>query len=245
MLKELLLPLVKYASFFNVLKYITFRAAYAAITALLISFVFGPKFIRTLKRLKLGQSVRPDGPETHLVKTGTPTMGGILIIFSVFCSVLLWQDLRNLYTWIATFSLLSFGALGFVDDYLKITKKNSNGLKAWVKLMWQTIIATVIVVFLYVNRNDHTTLLYLPFIKYPVFDLSAFYIPFGIFWLVGFSNAVNLTDGLDGLAIGLVMLVCIAFTVLSYLTGRADYAAYLLIPYLPESAELTIFCFAL
>ncbi len=245
MLKELLLPLVKYASFFNVLKYITFRAAYAAITALLISFVFCPKFIRTLKRLKLGQSVRPDGPETHLVKTGTPTMGGILIIFSVFCSVLLWQDLRNLYTWIATFSLLSFGALGFVDDYLKITKKNSNGLKAWVKLMWQTIIATVIVVFLYVNRNDHTTLLYLPFIKYPVFDLSAFYIPFGIFWLVGFSNAVNLTDGLDGLAIGLVMLVCIAFTVLSYLTGRADYAAYLLIPYLPESAELTIFCFAL
>ncbi len=245
MLKELLLPLIKYASFFNVLKYITFRAAYAAITALFVSFIFGPKLIRSLRRLKLGQSVRLDGPETHLVKSGTPTMGGILIIVSVLLSVLLWQDIRNMYTWIAVFSIVGFGALGFIDDYLKITRKNPNGLNARIKFLGQIIIATIIVVFLYLNRNDHTTLLYLPFLKYPVFDLSFFYIPFGIFWLVGFSNAVNLTDGLDGLAIGLVMLVCIAFTVLSYLTGRSDYAAYLLIPYLPESAELTVLCFAL
>ena len=123
MLKELLLPLVKYISFFNVLKYITFRAAYAAITALFVSFIFGPRLINALRRLKLGQSIRLDGPETHLAKSGTPTMGGILIIISVLVSVLLWQDLRNMYTWFAVLSIAGFGALGFIDDYLKIQGK--------------------------------------------------------------------------------------------------------------------------
>ncbi|MBR4436863.1 MAG: phospho-N-acetylmuramoyl-pentapeptide-transferase, partial [Spirochaetales bacterium] len=178
----------------------------------------GPGVIRWLKAKKLGQEVRADGPQTHLVKEGTPTMGGILIIFAIVISVLLWQDLRNSFTWLSLFAVLGFGAIGFTDDWLKITRKNSEGLTPRRKLLGQIVISAVIVILIYLNRNDNTTMLYVPFYKYPVCDLGLLYIPFGIIILVGASNAVNLTDGLDGLAIGLVFLVAIGFTILAYIT---------------------------
>jgi len=244
-LKDLLYPLVKTYTFFNIFQYITFRAAYAAITALVISFIFGPVLIRILRRRKAGQEIRADGPSSHLSKSGTPTMGGILIIIAVSVSVLLWQDLHNPFTWIALFAIVGFGAIGFVDDYLKVFRKSSDGLQASYKFTSQTILSLIIVVFIYLNRSDYTTYLYLPFFKRPVVDLSYFYIPFGVILLVSASNAVNLTDGLDGLATGLVIMVGIGFAVISYLTGRSDFAAYLQIPYVVGSGELTILCFAL
>lgn len=245
MFPDLFLPLVKYFTAFNIFQYITFRSAYAAVTALLISFVFGGPIIKKLRRLKAGQEVRDDGPETHLVKSGTPTMGGLIILLSVTVSTLLWQDLNNIYTWLVLFSLIAFGGIGFVDDYLKIFRKSSEGLHARVKFIGQTLVSLVIVILLYVHGSEEASLLYLPFFKHAVLDLSLFYIPFGVILLVGTSNAVNLTDGLDGLAIGLVILVSMTFAIITYVTGRADYAEYLQIPYLRGSGELTIFTFAL
>ncbi len=245
MFKELLLPLVSKFTFFNIFQYITFRASYAAVTSLFLSLLFGPKLIATLKRLKAGQEIREDGPETHLSKSGTPTMGGLLILVTVSVSVLFWQDLDNLYTWITLLTLIGFGLIGFADDYLKITKKNTEGLHARFKIITQIVLSTVIVLLLYLYRNDQTTLLYIPFVKYPVIDLSYFYIPFGVLLLVGTSNAVNLTDGLDGLASGLVIFVGITFAVIAYLTGRVDYSSYLQIPFVRNSGELTVLCFAL
>jgi phospho-N-acetylmuramoyl-pentapeptide-transferase len=244
-LPALFLPLVKYFSAFNIFQYITFRGAYAAVTALLISFLFGGPIIRKLRSLKAGQEIREDGPETHLVKSGTPTMGGLLILVSVTVSTLLWQDLNNQYTWLVLFSMIAFGCIGFADDYLKVFRRSSEGMHARVKFIGQTIVSLVIVIFLYMNGNEHTTLLYVPFLKHAVIDLSVFYIPFGVILLVGTSNAVNLTDGLDGLAIGLVLLVSMTFAVIIYITGRADYAEYLQIPYLRGSGELTIFTLGL
>jgi len=242
---ELFLPLVKYFSGFNIFQYITFRSAYAAMTALLVSFVFGRPLIRKLQRLKAGQEVREDGPETHLVKSGTPTMGGLLILISVTIATLLWQDLNNPYTWLLLFSMIAFGGIGFVDDYLKIFRKSSDGMHARVKFIGQTVVALIIVVLLYIYGNEHTTLLYIPFFKHAVLDMSYFYIPFGVVLLVGTSNAVNLTDGLDGLAIGLVVLVGITFAILTYITGRMDYSEYLQIPYLVGTGELTILALSL
>ncbi len=245
MLREIFLPLVGKLSFLNIFQYITFRAAYAAVTALFLSLFFGPVMISWLRKQKLGQEIRDDGPSTHKSKSGTPTMGGILIILSIVISVLLWQDIKNIYTWVCIISVLGFGAIGFVDDYLKVYKKNSAGLRASFKFIAQIFLSLLIVTFIYGNGGDNTTLLYIPFFKYPVFDLSYFYIPFGVLILVGTTNAVNLTDGLDGLAIGLVILVGIAFGILTYLSGRADYAQYLQIPYIAGSGELTVLVFAL
>lgn len=245
MLPALFLPLIKYFSAFNIFQYITFRGAYAAVTALLISFIFGGPLIRKLQSLKAGQEIRVDGPETHLVKSGTPTMGGLLILISVTVSTLLWQDLNNQYTWLVLFSMIAFGCIGFTDDYLKVFRHSSEGMHARVKFIGQTIVSLIIVTVLFVNGNEQTTLLYVPFFKHAVIDLSYFYIPFGVILLVGTSNAVNLTDGLDGLAIGLVLLVSMSFAVIIYITGRADYAEYLQIPYLRGSGELTIFTLAL
>jgi phospho-N-acetylmuramoyl-pentapeptide-transferase len=242
---EIFLPLVKYFSAFNIFQYITFRAAYASVTALIISFIFGPPLIRKLRGLKAGQEVRDDGPETHLSKSGTPTMGGLLILISISISMLLWMDLHNSYTWVILFSLLGFGALGFLDDYIKIFKKSSEGLHARVKFGGQTLVSFLVVLFLFVTSNEYTTLLYVPFFKYPVLDLGWLYIPFGMLLLVGFSNAVNLTDGLDGLATGLVILVGITFALLTYVTGRVDFSEYLQIPFIAGSGELTILCLAL
>ncbi|MBN2509649.1 MAG: phospho-N-acetylmuramoyl-pentapeptide-transferase [Spirochaetales bacterium] len=245
MLKELLYPLVQRFTMFNIFQYISFRSAYAAVTALFISFLLGPWMIRSLARWKAGQEVRDDGPQTHLSKSGTPTMGGLLIIASIAASVLLWQDIHNRYTWIALFSFFGFGLIGFMDDYLKIFRKSSAGLQARFKLIGQFAVSLAIVMSIYAHRNEYTTLLYLPFFKNPVIDLSLWYIPFAVLLLVFTSNAVNLTDGLDGLAIGLVLLVSVAFGLLTYLSGRSDYAGYLGIPYIFESAELTVFCMAL
>jgi len=244
-LPALFLPLIKYFSAFNIFQYITFRGAYAAVTALLISFIFGGPLIRKLQSLKAGQEIRVDGPETHLVKSGTPTMGGLLILISVIVSTLLWQDLNNQYTWLVLFSMIAFGCIGFTDDYLKVFRRSSEGMHARVKFIGQTIVSLIIVIILFVSGNEQTTLLYVPFFKHAVIDLSYFYIPFGVILLVGTSNAVNLTDGLDGLAIGLVLLVSMSFAVIIYITGRADYAEYLQIPYLRGSGELTIFTLAL
>lgn len=230
---------------FNIFQYITFRAAYAAITALLIAFALGPGIIEWLRRLKLGQEVRHDGPESHLKKSGTPTMGGVLIVLCIVASVLLWQDLHSVYTWTAVGGILGFGLIGFLDDYLKITRRSSRGLAAWVKFSGQIAVSLAVVLVLHGIAHEHTSLLYVPFLKHPVLDLSWFAVPFGVVLLVGTSNAVNLTDGLDGLAAGLVIMVGLAFAILTYLSGRADYAGYLLIPYIRESGELTILCLAL
>lgn len=245
MLKEIFLPLTGDFTFFNIFQYITFRAAYAAVTALFLSLFLGPLLIEWLRKEKLGQEIRDDGPTTHQVKSGTPTMGGLLIIFSIVVSVLLWQDIRNRYTWISIISILGFGLIGFVDDYLKVYKKNSAGLHARFKFIAQIILSLVIVTFIYFTKEEHSTLLYIPFFKHPVLDLSYLYIPFGVLLLVGTTNAVNLTDGLDGLAIGLVIFAGIAFAILTYLTGRADYAGYLQIPYIAGTGELAVMSFAL
>jgi phospho-N-acetylmuramoyl-pentapeptide-transferase len=230
---------------FNIFQYITFRAAYAAITALVIAFALGPGIIEWLRRLKLGQEVRHDGPESHLKKSGTPTMGGVLIVLCIVASVLLWQDLHSVYTWTAVGGVLGFGFIGFLDDYLKISRRSSRGLASGIKLIGQIAVALAVVLVLQSQAHEHTSLLYVPFLKSPVLDLSWVAVPFGVVLLVGTSNAVNLTDGLDGLAAGLVIMVGLAFAILTYLSGRADYAGYLLIPYIRGSGELTILCLAL
>ena len=245
MLKELLFPLVDRISFFNIFQYITFRGAYAAITALCISFIFGPRLIELLKKFKARQQVREDGPETHFAKAGTPVMGGLLIILSVVVSTLLWQDFGSTYTWIVLLSLVAFGLIGFLDDFLKVFRKSSRGLQAGMKFSGQIILALGLVLYLFFSRDGGGTYLYLPFIKFPVIDLQAVYIPFAVVLLVGTSNAVNLTDGLDGLATGLLIFVGATFALLSYLTGRADYAGYLNIPYIEGSGELAVICLSL
>lgn len=238
---KLLANLRQYLSFLNIFQYITFRAAYAAITALLISFLFGPLIIAKLRALKKGWTAREDTPTTHQAKAGTPTMGGVLIIFSIAVSLLLWEDPSSTYTWLLLFATLGFGGLGFADDYLKSSPRKK-GISAGMKLGGQLIVSTAIVVVLYLQRTDTTTLLFIPFLKHSVLDLSWFYIPFAVVLMVGYSNAVNLTDGLDGLAVGLVIMVGLALTVLAYLTGRADYAQYLGIPFVKGGSEIAIFC---
>jgi phospho-N-acetylmuramoyl-pentapeptide-transferase len=245
MFLEFLYPLVKYFSAFNVFKYLTFRSAYAALTALLIAFLFGPRVIERLRILKFGQVVRNDGPESHLAKTGTPTMGGLLMILAVVAAVLLWQDLKVLYPWLALGALLGFGAIGFLDDWLKIKYRNSNGLSPTLKLVCQFSVAGAVVLVLYLVGGEEMTKLYVPFFKRPVLDLGVFWIPIAMVYVVFWSNAVNLADGLDGLATGLVIMALIAFSVLTYVTGRADWSAYLAIPYFKGVGELTIFNLAL
>jgi len=245
MFLELLYPLTRYFSPLNVFRYLTFRSAYAAVTALLLAFIFGPKLIARLRVLKFGQSERADGPQSHLSKSGTPTMGGLLIIISVAVAVLLWSDLHSLYMWTAMGALLGFGLVGFLDDWLKIKYHNSDGLPAWAKFLGQTIVATVVVLVLYFSNNPETTKFYLPFFKNAIGDMGVWWIPFAIVYVVGWSNAVNLSDGLDGLATGLVIMALIAFAILTYVTGRADWSAYLQIPFIKGSGELTVFILAL
>ncbi|MDR0760128.1 MAG: phospho-N-acetylmuramoyl-pentapeptide-transferase [Treponema sp.] len=242
MFLEFLYPLVKYFTPFNVFQYLTFRGAYAALTTLLICFIFGPHIIEALKRFKIGQSVRDDGPATHLGKGGTPTMGGLFIIFSMVIAVLLWQDWGSGMIWLTLGALLSFGLLGFIDDFLKVTRHNSEGLPVWAKLAGQFVIALVITLILYFSGGEETTLLYVPFFKNPVVDMGVLWIPFAVLLLVGESNAVNFSDGLDGLAAGLLLLVFVILAVLAYISGRVDYSAYLGIPYIPEAGELMVFC---
>ncbi len=246
MLYHLLYPLHERFSGFNVFRYITFRSAGAVLTALLVTFVLGPSMIAWLRRLKVGQHVRNDGPQTHLAKQGTPTMGGLLIVAALVSSTLLWSDLKNKYVWGVLFATLAFGGIGFWDDYLKVVKKRSTGLRAIQKFGLQIIASAVIGFFLYYNPGDpNSTSLSLPFLKRLFLDLGWFYIPFVGIVIVGSSNAVNLTDGLDGLAIGLVGIAATANAVIVYLGGNKIIAEYLKILYIPGSGELTIFCGAL
>jgi phospho-N-acetylmuramoyl-pentapeptide-transferase len=242
---EFLYPLVKFFTPLNVFSYLTFRGAYAALTTLLVCFLFGGKIIEALRRLKVGQSVRSDGPATHLVKTGTPTMGGIFIIGSVIIAMLLWGDLSSNLIWLAIASLAAFGVIGFMDDYLKVIRRNSAGLPAWGKLAGQFVIALAVVLYLYCVKGEETTLLYVPFLKNSVIDLGTWWIPFGVLLIMGESNAVNFSDGLDGLLTGLLILVFITLGILTYISGRVDYSEYLGIPYIPGAGELTVLCFAI
>src|SRR5512139_1009593 len=227
MLYHLLYPLHNVFSGFNVFKYITFRSAGAVITALIVSFALGPRIIAWLRRLKVGQHVRNDGPQTHLNKQGTPTMGGLLIIAALVSSAVLWSDLTNKYVWVVLFATLSFGGIGFWDDYRKVVKKRSTGLTARQKFGLQTAAALLIGLFLYYFSGDpEVSHLSVPFFKRFVIDLGWFAIPFAALVIVGSSNAVNLTDGLDGLAAGLVGIAAIANAVLVYIGGNRIVADY-------------------
>ncbi|MBS1192037.1 MAG: Phospho-N-acetylmuramoyl-pentapeptide-transferase [Nitrospirae bacterium] len=246
MLYHLLYPLSKTFSGFNVFRYLTFRSAGAVITALVVSFLLGPGIIRRLRLLKVGQQVRDDGPQTHLTKQGTPTMGGLLLIAAIALSVLLWSDLTNKYVWVVLFATLSFGGIGLWDDYLKVVKRRSTGLRAVEKFGLQIAASLVIGVFLYFFSGDPAAAyLSVPFAKQLVINLGWFMIPFTALVVVGSSNAVNLTDGLDGLAAGLVAVAATANAVIVYVGGNRIIADYLKIQYIPGSGELVVFCGAL
>ena len=244
MFLEYIYPLVKYFTPFNVFQYLSFRGAYAALTTLLICYIFGPRIIEALKRLKIGQSVREDGPASHLKKDGTPTMGGIFVLLSMIISMLFWMDFGSWKVWLTLGALGAFGFVGFMDDYLKVKKHNSDGLPAWAKLVFQFVIALAVMLFLYFAGDDEVSCLYLPFFKNAVIDLGIFWIPFGILLIMAESNAVNFSDGLDGLLPGLLILVFITLAILTYLSGRSDFSSYLGIPYIPGAGELTVFCLA-
>ncbi len=246
MLYELFYSLQEFYSPFNVFRYITFRTALAVITALVITFALSPWIIRELRRLSMTQHVRNDGPRTHLNKTGTPTMGGILIILSVVISVLMWGDLGNKFVLIMIAAISGFGIIGLVDDYLKAVRKNPRGLRGWYKFGAQIMLALAIGFLFYNDPNDnYVAQLSIPFFKQWFIDLGWFYIPFSVLVIVGSSNAVNLTDGIDGLAIGLVGIASLANAALVYISGHAIFSQYLYVPYLPGTGELTVFCGAM
>ncbi len=229
---------------FNVFRYITFRAAMAALLALLVSFLTGPWLIRALTRKQIGQQIRDDGPASHSVKAGTPTMGGALILLALTLATLLLADLANPYVLIALLGTVGFGAVGFIDDYLKLTKRNTKGLSAGAKLTSQIGIALLVAVVLYILPKFSTEI-GIPFIKNIRPDLGIYYIPFAALVIVAASNAVNLTDGLDGLAIGPVMISAGTYAVIAYVTGHLKLAEYLQIPYVAGVGELSVFCAAM
>ncbi len=240
MLLHLLYPLhVKY-SFFNVFKYITFRTFGAAITSVLLCMLIGPAFIRLLQRKQIGQLVREDGPKSHLAKKGTPTMGGGLILLAIVVSTLLWADLANGHVWIALVTTLLFGVVGYVDDHMKVIQKNPKGLSGKQKLLFQTLIAIGAAYAIFMLR-DTPSVLKFPFFKGWSLYLGAFFIPFAVFVIVGSSNAVNLTDGLDGLAVGPTITTAATFLILAYCAGHSKISEYLQIPYIPGAGELSIF----
>lgn len=242
MLYHLLYPLRDVFVGFNVFRYITFRTIYAAITALVIAWVLGPWIIAKLQQMQIGQHIRKLGPESHKSKAGTPTMGGVLILFSVAVSVLLWGDLGNFFLWMALLVTYGFGAVGFADDYLKkVRKSNEGGLSSRTKFLALTAVAAVAAVALYLHPG-YSTKLAVPFLKFVVPDLGWGYVPLAMFILVGASNAVNLTDGLDGLAAGPVLIAMGTYLILSYLAGNIKSAEYLQIFYVHGVGELAVFC---
>jgi len=243
MLYHLLQPLAGEIGAFNVFRYITFRTGAAALTALFLAFVLGPPLIRALSRLNVGQPIREVGP-AHQDKAGTPTMGGLLILLSLCVSVLLWSELDNRWIWIALGVTVGYGVLGFIDDYRKVTRGNSAGLAGRWKLIWQCLIAFAVATAIYMDPGFDKELA-VPFFKDFTPNLGLLYVPLAAFIIVGASNAVNLTDGLDGLAIGPVMIAGATFLVLSYASGHAGIADYLLIKGVPGSGQLAIFCGAL
>lgn len=238
--------LQEYLRSFAVFQYLTVRAILGVLTALGISLLLGPWFIRRLTELRIGQSVRSDGPQSHLSKSGTPTMGGALILSAIFISTLLWANLSNRYVWVVLIVTAIFGAVGWVDDYRKVAKRDSRGLPARWKYFWQSVAGFGAAVFLYYTaQTPAETQLFIPFFKNVALDLGIFYIVFTYFVIVGTSNAVNLTDGLDGLAIMPSVMVAGALALIAYLTGHSQFSQYLQIAYIPGAGELAIFCCAL
>jgi phospho-N-acetylmuramoyl-pentapeptide-transferase len=248
MLYNLLAPLAEDFGFFNLFRYLTFRTGGAIMTSLLISFLLGPMIIRMLKtRQKTGQPIRSDGPQSHLSsKVGTPTMGGVLILFGVASSTLLWADTANHYVWVVLLVTMGFGAVGFVDDFLKVTRQHHSGLRGTVKLGLEVLIAVGAVVWIGSLLPDGlVNTLATPFFKDVLLDLGWFFLPFAVFVIVGASNAVNLTDGLDGLAIVPIMIAAACFGFICYLVGNTLFADYLQLHPVPGTGELAVFCGAL
>jgi phospho-N-acetylmuramoyl-pentapeptide-transferase len=237
--------LSNYWPILNVTRYITFRTAAASLTALAIGLFVGPWMIHKLREFQIGQVIRQDGPASHRAKAGTPTMGGLLILTSVLVPTLLWADLTNSFIWIAVLATAAFGAIGFADDYLKIVRHSHHGLLPRYKMGWQIVVATGVgVALLVLNANDlYSTRLIFPFFKRVIPELGWMYVPFSVLVLVGATNAVNLTDGLDGLAISVFAVAAAAFTALTYVSTHANFSTYLqLVRLTPQAAELTIFC---
>jgi len=247
MLYHLLFPLHGYISLLNVTRYITFRTAAASLTAFALSLLLGPWMIRKLREFQIGQVIRQEGPESHRAKAGTPTMGGLLILSASLIPTLLWADLTNVYIWIAVLATAAFGFIGFMDDYLKIVRRTHHGLVPRYKFGAQVAVATAVglVLMLLASQGLYNTRLIFPFFKDLIPDLGWWYVPFAVIVLVGASNAVNLTDGLDGLAISAFAVAAAAYTALAYVTGHRVLAEYLLLVRFAPAAELTVFCGAL
>ena len=232
-----------YHGVFAVVNYLTFRAIMSVLTALALSLWMGPSVIEFLKRLKIGQAVRDDGPQSHLGKSGTPTMGGVMILLAICISTLLWARLDNRYVWAVLLTTIAFAAIGWVDDWRKVVEKHSRGLPSRWKYFWQSVFGLGVAVFLYKTAGSPVeTQLYVPFFKDVVIDLGWFFIPLTYFVVVGSSNAVNLTDGLDGLAIMPSVMIAAALAIFAYLTGHIKFSQYLHIPYVIGSGELVVFC---
>jgi phospho-N-acetylmuramoyl-pentapeptide-transferase len=247
MLYHLLYPLHTSLKVMNVFRYITFRTALAVLTALLISVALGPRLIRKLREFQIGQQIRPEGPLSHQTKKGTPTMGGLLIIIAVTLPSLLWADLANPFVWMVLGSMLLYGVIGFADDYLKITRKRSLGLTVRQKMLAQWTVALAVgLLFLWLaEQGRYTTQFSFPFFKKWTPDLGAFYLPWAMLVIVGAANAVNLTDGLDGLAIGSALIASATYAILAYIAGHATVAGYLDVPNVKGSGELAVICGAL
>lgn len=248
MLFHLLYPFASEFQLFNLMRYITFRAAGATLTALIICFIFGPKFINWLKsKQKHGQPIRDDGPESHiLTKKGTPTMGGALILFAVGISTLLWGNLTNAYVWIVLLVTLGFGGLGLMDDYIKLTKRSAKGMSSRMKFLAQLAIGIAAAVWImYEAPQNYAQGMTIPFFKEVLIQMGWFFIPFALAVIVGASNAVNLTDGLDGLAIVPVMIAAICFSIIAYLAGNQIFSNYLQIHYIPGAGEIAVICAAI
>ena len=244
MLYQFLLNFVDTFGFLNVFKYLTFRTGLSVMTSLIVVFLIGSPLIKLFSRNQISGPIRQDGPLDHIIKkSGTPTMGGLIIIIGMFSGTILWADLSNIYIWVLVFVSLSLGFLGFIDDLLKIKFENSRGLNSKLKFLGQLIIG-IITLFILMKFSNHQYLLnlYFPFFKNLILQLGLFFIPFGLFVLIGSSNAVNLTDGLDGLATVPVMLVALSFTLISYVVGNSIFSDYLQIQYIPDVGELSIFC---
>ncbi|MDA3899831.1 MAG: phospho-N-acetylmuramoyl-pentapeptide-transferase [Spirochaetes bacterium] len=251
MLYHLLLPLQKYLSFLRLFQYITFRSLYAAVTALLFVLFFGNIIIGWLRNLKFREEIRTLGPDSHQAKAGTPTMGGVIILSAILFSSLLWSNLLNLYNIVLMVATLLLGAVGFADDYIKAIKKHKDGMPGRMKLCLQVVIALMAAIIIYYNpsNEEFTTKIFIPFISKvdsgTLIDFGLFWIVFAAVTIVGASNAVNLTDGLDGLAIGSVLIVSVTLGLISYLTGHQSVAAYLNIPHIPDGGEISVFIAAL
>lgn len=244
----ILYPLSDFWFGFNVFRYVTFRAAFAAVSAFLLCVIFGPSLIRLFASHKVREKTfRKHAPaleQFHGNKAGTPTMGGILIVVSILISTLLWARLDNSYVWLALAATLWLGIIGFMDDYIKLVREDVRGLTAVNKFIGQVVVGLIVAVFLYFSSSK-TTILYFPFFKELVVNMGIFYIPFVVIVIVGSSNAVNLTDGLDGLAAGCLTMIAATYSIMSYVTGHFKLSAYLGVPFIPQAAEMTVFCAAI